>query len=84
MRIWRLASAEGLGLVMLLNTWVCVWRVQKRLIKWARASAEQGVPIAAGSGAADALGTLWTARGLVLAVVSDVIFHGGLRVIIRS
>jgi uncharacterized membrane protein len=33
----------GLGLVMLLNTWGVVWRVQKKLIKWARASAEQGV-----------------------------------------
>jgi uncharacterized membrane protein len=33
----------GLGLVMLLNTWGVVWRVQKKLIKWARTSAEQGV-----------------------------------------
>ncbi len=32
----------GLGLVMLLNTWGVVWRVQKRLIAWSRASAEQG------------------------------------------
>lgn len=29
----------GLGLVMLLNTWGVVWRVQKKLIKMARASA---------------------------------------------
>jgi uncharacterized membrane protein len=35
----------GLGLVMLLNTWGVVWRVQKKLIAWARASAEQGVPM---------------------------------------
>src|SRR6266571_3459251 len=35
----------GLGLVMLLNTWGVVWRVQKRLIAWSRASAEQGVPM---------------------------------------
>jgi uncharacterized membrane protein len=35
----------GLGFVMLLNTWGVVWRVQKKLIKWARASAEQGVPM---------------------------------------
>jgi len=33
----------GLGLVMLLNTWGVVWRVQKRLIAWARTSSEQGV-----------------------------------------
>jgi uncharacterized membrane protein len=32
----------GLGLVMLLNTWVVVWKVQKRLIAWTRAAAEQG------------------------------------------
>jgi uncharacterized membrane protein len=35
----------GLGLVMLLNTWGVVWRVQKKLIAWARASAEQNVPM---------------------------------------
>jgi uncharacterized membrane protein len=35
----------GLGLVMLLNTWGVVWRVQKRLIAWTRASAEQNVPL---------------------------------------
>ena len=33
----------GLGAVMLLNTWGVIWRVQKRLIAWARTSAEQGV-----------------------------------------
>lgn len=35
----------GLGLVMLLNTWGVVWRVQKRLIAWSRASAEQAAPM---------------------------------------
>ena len=35
----------GLGLVMLLNTWGVVWRVQKKLIRWMRASAEQGTPM---------------------------------------
>jgi len=35
----------GLGLVMLLNTWGVVWRVQKRLIAWARTSAEHGEPM---------------------------------------
>jgi uncharacterized membrane protein len=37
----------GLGLVMLLNTWGVVWRVQKRLIAAARAAAEQGTPLPA-------------------------------------
>ena len=35
----------GLGLIMLLNTWGVVWRVQKKLIAWSRASAEQGTPM---------------------------------------
>jgi len=35
----------GLGLVMLLNVWGVVWRVQKRLIAWTRASAENGTPM---------------------------------------
>lgn len=32
----------GLGLLMLLNAWGVVWRAQKRLIAWTRASVEQG------------------------------------------
>ncbi|HKW89895.1 MAG TPA: hypothetical protein VJN21_14185 [Candidatus Acidoferrales bacterium] len=35
----------GLGLVMLLNVWGIVWRVQKRLIAWNREFAEHGTPI---------------------------------------
>lgn len=35
----------GLGFVMLLNAWGVVWRVQKKLIAWNRASAEKGTPI---------------------------------------
>jgi uncharacterized membrane protein len=35
----------GLGLIMLLNAWGIVWRVQKRLIAWNRANAENGTPI---------------------------------------
>jgi uncharacterized membrane protein len=35
----------GLGLIMLLNTWVVVWKVQKRLIAFARTAAEQGTPM---------------------------------------
>ena len=32
----------GLGFLMLMNAWGVVWRVQKRLIIWTRANAEQG------------------------------------------
>jgi uncharacterized membrane protein len=35
----------GLGLLMLLNVWGIVWRAQKRLIRWSRASIEQGTPM---------------------------------------
>jgi uncharacterized membrane protein len=35
----------GLGLLMLLNVWGVVWRVQKRLIAWTRTSVEQGSPM---------------------------------------
>lgn len=35
----------GLGLIMLLNAWGIVWRVQKRMIQWTRASVENGAPI---------------------------------------
>ncbi len=35
----------GLGLLMLLNTWGVVWRVQKRMIAWTREGAEQGTPL---------------------------------------
>jgi uncharacterized membrane protein len=37
----------GLGFLMLLNAWGVVWRVQKRLIIWTRASLENGTPMPA-------------------------------------
>jgi uncharacterized membrane protein len=35
----------GFGFLMLMNAWGVVWRVQKRLINWTRASSEQGTPM---------------------------------------
>lgn len=35
----------GIGFLMLLNTGGVVWRVQKKLIVWTRANAEQGTPM---------------------------------------
>jgi uncharacterized membrane protein len=35
----------GIGLLMLLNTWGVVWRVQKRLIEWTRLNVEHGAPM---------------------------------------
>jgi uncharacterized membrane protein len=37
----------GLGLILLMNTWGVVWRVQKQLIAWSRISAAEGVPMPA-------------------------------------
>jgi uncharacterized membrane protein len=42
-----IAVGGGLGFLMLLNTWGVVWRVQKRLIAWTRASVAQGTPMPA-------------------------------------
>lgn len=35
----------GMGLLMLLNAWGIIWRAQKRMIAWTRATAEQGTPM---------------------------------------
>lgn len=35
----------GIGWMMLLNVWGVVWRIQKRLIAWTKASAENGAPM---------------------------------------
>ncbi len=40
-----IAVGGGMGLLMLLNAWGIIWRAQKRLIAWTRASAEQGTPM---------------------------------------
>jgi len=40
-----IAVGGGLGFVMLLNTWAVVWRVQKRLIVYTSAAAEQNEPL---------------------------------------
>jgi uncharacterized membrane protein len=40
-----IAVGGGIGFLMLMNTWGVVWRVQKKLIAWTRASAEQGTPM---------------------------------------
>ncbi len=35
----------GIGWVLMLNVWGVVWRIQKRLIAWTQASAENGTPM---------------------------------------
>jgi uncharacterized membrane protein len=42
-----IAIGGGIGLLLLLNVWGIVWRAQKRLIAWTRASAEEGAAMPA-------------------------------------
>lgn len=44
-RMLAIGIGGGIGWVMLLNVWGVVWRIQKRLIAWTKANAENGVPI---------------------------------------
>jgi len=37
----------GIGWMLLMNTWGVVWRVQKKLIRWARVSAQEGTAMPA-------------------------------------
>jgi uncharacterized membrane protein len=42
-----IGAGGGMGMVMLLNVWGVIWRIQKRLIAWTQANAEQGTPMPA-------------------------------------
>src|SRR5579872_4895852 len=44
-RLLAIGIGGGIGWVLLLNVWGIVWRIQKRIILWTRAFAEQGTPI---------------------------------------
>jgi uncharacterized membrane protein len=44
-RTLSISIGGGLGTVLFFNVWGIVWRCQKRLIAWTRASAEQGAPM---------------------------------------
>ena len=44
-RTLSISIGGGLGTILFLNVWGIVWRCQKRLIAWTRASAEQGTPM---------------------------------------
>lgn len=39
----------GIGWMMMFNVWGIIWRIQKRLIAWTKANAENGAPIPAQS-----------------------------------
>ena len=44
-RLLSIGIGGGIGWMMLLNVWGVVWRIQKRLIQWTKANAENGTPI---------------------------------------
>jgi len=44
-RLLSIGIGGGIGWMLLLNVWGIVWRIQKRIILWTRAFAEQGTPI---------------------------------------
>jgi uncharacterized membrane protein len=44
-RLLAIGVGGGFGWMMLLNVWGVIWRIQKRLIAWTKAYAENGTPI---------------------------------------
>jgi len=44
-RMLAIGIGGGIGWMMLLNVWGVIWRIQKRLIDWTKANADNGVPI---------------------------------------
>ncbi len=46
-RTLSISVGGGMGYLMMLNVWGVIWRCQKRLIGWTKASAEQNAPMPA-------------------------------------
>ena len=44
-RLLSIGIGGGIGWVMMLNVWGVIWRIQKRLIQWTKANAENGTPM---------------------------------------
>lgn len=44
-RLLAIGLGGGIGWMMLLNVWGVIWRIQKRLIAWTKANAENGTPM---------------------------------------
>ncbi len=44
-RTLSISVGGGLGTIMFLNVWGIIWRCQKKLIAWTKASAERGTPM---------------------------------------
>lgn len=46
-RLQSIGIGGGIGWFMLLNVWGVIWRIQKKLIKWTKAAAQNGNPMPA-------------------------------------
>jgi uncharacterized membrane protein len=44
-RLLSIGIGGGIGWIMMFNVWGIIWRIQKRLIAWTKANAEDGTPI---------------------------------------
>lgn len=44
-RALSIGVGGGIGTIMLLNVWGVIWPLQKRIIAWTKANAEQGTPV---------------------------------------
>jgi uncharacterized membrane protein len=44
-RLLAIGIGGGFGWMMMLNVWGVIWRIQKRLIAWTKANAENGTPM---------------------------------------
>jgi uncharacterized membrane protein len=44
-RLLAIGVGGGFGWMMMLNVWGVIWRIQKRLVAWTKANAENGTPI---------------------------------------
>jgi uncharacterized membrane protein len=44
-RLLSIGIGGGIGWIMMFNVWGIIWRIQKRLIGWTKANAENGTPI---------------------------------------
>lgn len=65
-RLLAIGIGGGLGWFMLLNVWGIIWRIQKKLIRWTRDSAEKGTPVPAEAARLSRLASLVARTNFVL------------------
>jgi uncharacterized membrane protein len=67
-RLLAIGIGGGIGWMMLLNVWGVVWRIQKRLIMWTKANAENGAPLPEKAGKMMRMSFLMTRINAVLSI----------------